>query len=64
MSRESNDLYIDGRLVSGYDYNNQAWVLDGRYVRCGHPESMDCRCYGREHAGEKTKTGEECNEGR
>lgn len=38
--------------VIGYDYNNQAWVVDGRYKCCGHPDSMNCRCYGRIHAGE------------
>lgn len=39
--------------TSAYDYDNQAWTINGRYVRCGHPESMDCGCYGRLHAGEK-----------
>ena len=36
----------------GFDYENQAWVVDGRYVSCGHPETMDCGCFGRIHAGE------------
>ncbi len=35
-----------------FDYTRQAWVKNGLYVRCGHPESMDCRCYGRVHEGE------------
>lgn len=35
-----------------YDYQNQAWVRDGVYIRCGHPESMNCGCYGRLHEGE------------
>jgi len=35
-----------------YDYENQAFVKDGKYVRCGHPENMNCKCYGRLHAGE------------
>lgn len=35
-----------------YDYKNQAWIKDGKYVKCGHPESMDCQCYGKEHEGE------------
>lgn len=35
-----------------FDYEHQAWVENGRYVRCGHPESMDCGCYGRLHEGE------------
>jgi hypothetical protein len=35
-----------------YDYKRQAWVKDGWYVRCGHPETMKCICYGRLHEGE------------
>jgi hypothetical protein len=38
---------------TGYDYKNQAWFENGRYVRCGHPEAMDCQCYGRLHDGEQ-----------
>lgn len=50
--RLSRDEYRDGRLLNGYDYQRQAWVVEGRYVRCGHPEVMPCTCYGREHDGE------------
>lgn len=55
MSRESNDHYDaeNGKLIKGYDYKNQAWIRDGKYVRCGHLESMKCNCYGRLHEGEK-----------
>jgi hypothetical protein len=35
-----------------YDYQRQAWIVDGRYATCGHPDSMACDCYGRLHAGE------------
>jgi hypothetical protein len=38
--------------VTTYDYTNQAWIVEGRYIRCGHPEDMECDCYGRIHAGE------------
>ena len=38
--------------ANGFDYDNQAWVIDGTYRRCGHPDSMSCGCYGREHEGE------------
>ena len=38
-----------------YDYDNQAWVLDGCYVRCGHPDGMICDCFGRLHEGEKAR---------
>jgi len=49
-----------------YDYTNQAWVVDGRYVRCGHatchidtgpvfqsPEEKSRYCYGTQHVGER-----------
>ena len=39
--------------VVAFDYDRQAWTREGRYVRCGHPETMDCGCYGREHEGEE-----------
>ena len=35
-----------------FDYARQAWTVDGRYIRCGHPDDMRCGCYGREHEGE------------
>ena len=35
----------------GYDYKNQAWVVGGKYVRCGH-QGNSCQCYGRLHEGE------------
>ena len=57
MSRQSNDEYKEGRLINGYDYTNQAWVLQGKYVRCGHPVSMNCGCYGLTHEGQETTAG-------
>lgn len=53
--RLSYDEYLNNRLMNGYDYEKQAWVVDGKDVRCGHLENMDCDCYGREHVGEETK---------
>lgn len=35
-----------------YDYDNQAWVKDGKYLSCCHPESMQCKCFGKLHKGE------------
>ena len=57
MSRESNDDYQNGRLINGYDYTNQSWVVNGVYVACGHPESMTCACYGKVNAGKATPEG-------
>lgn len=42
----------DTMIPTYYDYYNQAWVVDGKYAACGHPESLDCNCYGKLHAGE------------
>jgi|SRR5579872_2978859 len=39
-------------MSATFDYKNQAWTENGKYVRCGHPASMNCTCYGRLHAGE------------
>ena len=55
MSRTSTNEYQEGRLINGYDYYRQAWVVNGRYVRCGHPEEMDCKCYGRLYQGKMTE---------
>ena len=38
--------------TQGFDYKHQAWVEDGRYVACGHPDRPACGCYGSVHAGE------------
>lgn len=46
------DLAQQGSDANGYDYRNQAWVKDGKYVRCGHPVMFVCACYGRKHEGE------------
>ena len=55
MSRESSDEYRDNRLINGYDYERQAWVVNGKYQRCGHPDEMRCDCNGRQHEGEETR---------
>ena len=58
MRTSGNQYDAAGRLMAGYDYDNQAWVRAGVYVRCGHPETMNCGCFGRLHAGEHTQVGE------
>ncbi len=57
MSRTSADLYINNKLTKGYDYVHQAWIINGVYEACGHPESMECDCYGKLHAGEEPEQG-------
>ena len=57
MSRVSRDEIVDGKLINGYDYQCQAWVKDGRYIQCSHPETMNCECYGKKHQGEEVRTG-------
>ena len=50
--RTGSNQYANGFLWSGFDYARQAWVKDGKYLRCGHPQTMNCGCYGKEHEGE------------
>ena len=37
-----------------YDYDNQAWIINGEYQDCAHPVDHGCGCYGRLHKGEKS----------
>ena len=41
-----------------FDYVNQAWIVNGHYIRCGHPDNMQCDCYGRLHQGELARTND------
>jgi len=49
-----------------YDYKNQAWVVNGKYIKCNHPDEMNCNCYGKLHEGEiaaeepKEENSDEC----
>ena len=56
--RTSSNEYKDGRLIHGYDYDNQAWVINGVYLKCGHAASRNCKCYGRLHEGEASQIKE------
>ena len=37
-----------------YDYDNQAWIVDGVYQDCNHPDTMNCKCYGRINKGKRS----------
>ncbi len=50
----ASDFEMRGPAIQ-FDYKNQAWVRDGKYARCGHPESMDCKCFGKVHEGEDVR---------
>ena len=55
------------KVENGYDYTNQAWIMGGVYVRCGHPDVgartpdgqlwTGCQCYGLLHEGEAPMVG-------
>ena len=40
-----------------FDYDNQAWIVNGVYQDCNHPARMaaqcEASCYGRKHKGER-----------
>lgn len=38
MRTSVNQITDTGILVNGFDYKNQAWVIDGIYQDCGHPQ--------------------------
>lgn len=40
MSRTSADQIVNGKLINGYDYDKQAWVLNGIYQDCGHTDQL------------------------
>ena len=40
MARLSGDERVDGRLVNGFDYDLQVWVLAGIIQDCGHPSGV------------------------
>lgn len=50
----ASDFEMRGPAVQ-FDYENQAWVENGVYIRCGHPENTNCQCYGRIHEGEQSR---------
>ena len=45
-----------------FDYRNQAWIVGGKYRDCGHPEDMDCGCFGRKHKGEEAIITKDCHQ--
>lgn len=50
--RTSLDEIRNGKVFNGYDYTHQCWIVNGVVQRCGHPETMDCQCFGKNFAGE------------
>jgi len=52
MAKDSVKSYLNRREIQ-FDYDNQAWIINGVYQDCNHPESMDCQCFGRLNAGKR-----------
>ena len=46
-------VLADAEIDVQYDYDNQAWIENGSYISCSHPDAMNCTCYGKIHAGER-----------
>lgn len=43
--RLSNDEFdANGKLMNGYDYDFQVWVINGIIQNCGHPNNMRPGC--------------------
>ena len=56
----SRSYYSEDKAKYSYDYKNQVWIKNGKYVNCGHPENMNCNCFGRKHANEPAIITEHC----
>lgn len=49
---EINSRQLANASVERYDYENQAWTVNWHYMACNHPATMNCKCFGKLHAGE------------
>jgi len=56
----SRKYYCKDKNKLSYDYKNQVWIKEGKYLDCGHPETMDCQCYGRLNSGKKAVITKDC----
>ena len=56
----SRSYFSEDKKADSYDYKNQVWIRDGKYQDCGHPQTMDCRCFGRIHKNELATITEDC----
>ena len=57
----SHDYYSEDHTKYSYDYEHQAWIVNGVYQDCGHPNEMTCGCYGRLHRGETAVITDHCH---
>lgn len=47
IEKASTNNIVVSPAGNGFDYRNQAWIEDGRYMPCSHPKP--CTCYGTKH---------------
>jgi len=57
----SRNYYSEDKSKLSFDYDKQVWIINGKYQNCGHPEDMNCNCYGRQHKDETAIITEACN---
>lgn len=50
---------VKAQTSTQYDYKNQAWVVDGKYADCAHPQAMNCGCFGRVNKGKEAPLSED-----
>ena len=54
MRQSTNEMQA-GAIKNGYSYEHQCWILNYIIQDCGHPATMPCGCFSRQHAGEQTR---------
>jgi hypothetical protein len=55
MRYSNNEMTKFGVIKNGYSYAHQCWIENFIIQRCGHPDSLDCQCFGKIHEGEQAR---------
>ena len=53
LTGRSSSPAQDAETITGFDYTNQAWVQNGRYLRCAHGPDLACGCFGKINQGKR-----------
>lgn len=54
MRQGQNEMQA-GVIKNGFSYTHQTWIKDFIVQRCGHPQQMNCQCFGKKHEGEQVR---------
>jgi len=55
VMRTSENEMQAGVIKNGFSYEHQCWIKEFVVMRCGHPATMNCGCFGKKHQGEQVR---------